>query len=668
MAGRGDGGAALATKLLGLLRCGVCKGVIQTAVALRKCSHTFCSLCIRRYLMQTQRCPMCRAESWDSELIPLRRLDAVIQATLHYSSREESTSHAATAVKRPSTKTATLQEAAKPRKIERGRISMYLRPKQGVKNVEKAATSLSSSSPSTSSLPSSSYSMPSSSASAPPSMSSPSCDIGSNQSQRAEDVASSSAPSSQKLASPCTLPSKRTFSVEREAQTQDISEKSSVNGGEDNSEMIRQNDITTETSSSKIEVLCQNNFSLFDMGGAGAHGDPAAAGTVEAVQLLDSINSQKRMQTPTYHALSLKQTRTLMKQAGLPASGSKEEMVEKHREMVVRFNAHLDGADAKQLIDPVALRHRLAKQILRDHRSLGEGGASDPFQLSRRRGSKRRRGGGSIKDEATRSQDQFGQLVSAYCARIGYDLRKVRRKMRKKRRRREREHALAIAAEMKEKEEEGSAKVPHIGLGAHPGEGDISSHHPSHHPAAFSSKNALAAVPSVEGKPITCAQTTPPALKGQFLPPSYSGKSEMLDEDATRNKGSSHSNIPSARLNCEGLPTTLRFLSESRCCADNPSVARFCMHCGRDRISGRGPSMVTEKNQVSQLQTSSLSSRTQQSSVNSIDGGDCIGSSRGGSGGYLTSEQRMRMLKSREAAKKKLKAKSARKQWGKIFR
>src|ERR1700754_4781284 len=55
------------------LRCQVCKDFFTTPM-MTSCSHTFCSLCIRRYLSQEGRCPACREA--DQE-IKLRRNWAV---------------------------------------------------------------------------------------------------------------------------------------------------------------------------------------------------------------------------------------------------------------------------------------------------------------------------------------------------------------------------------------------------------------------------------------------------------------------------------------------------------------------------------------------------------------------------------------------------------------
>ena len=76
----------LATPLSGLaplesgLRCQVCKDFFTTPM-ITSCSHTFCSLCIRRYLSQEGRCPACREP--DQEM-KLRRNWTVEELVAHF--------------------------------------------------------------------------------------------------------------------------------------------------------------------------------------------------------------------------------------------------------------------------------------------------------------------------------------------------------------------------------------------------------------------------------------------------------------------------------------------------------------------------------------------------------------------------------------------------------
>ena len=56
------------------LRCQVCKDFFDTPM-ITSCSHTFCSLCIRRCLTTDGRCPVCRANDQEMKL----RSNAIIQ-------------------------------------------------------------------------------------------------------------------------------------------------------------------------------------------------------------------------------------------------------------------------------------------------------------------------------------------------------------------------------------------------------------------------------------------------------------------------------------------------------------------------------------------------------------------------------------------------------------
>lgn len=62
------------------LRCQVCKDFFTTPM-ITSCSHTFCSLCIRRYLSQEGRCPACRES--DQE-IKLRRNWSIEEAVTQF--------------------------------------------------------------------------------------------------------------------------------------------------------------------------------------------------------------------------------------------------------------------------------------------------------------------------------------------------------------------------------------------------------------------------------------------------------------------------------------------------------------------------------------------------------------------------------------------------------
>ncbi|KAL6915885.1 hypothetical protein ACHAP8_005398 [Fusarium lateritium] len=63
----------------GALRCQVCKDFYKTPM-ITSCSHTFCSLCIRRALLNDGKCPLCRATDQENKLRSNWSLEEAVQA------------------------------------------------------------------------------------------------------------------------------------------------------------------------------------------------------------------------------------------------------------------------------------------------------------------------------------------------------------------------------------------------------------------------------------------------------------------------------------------------------------------------------------------------------------------------------------------------------------
>lgn len=63
----------------GALRCQVCKDFYKTPM-ITNCSHTFCSLCIRRALSNDGKCPLCRATEQENKLRSNWSLEEAVQA------------------------------------------------------------------------------------------------------------------------------------------------------------------------------------------------------------------------------------------------------------------------------------------------------------------------------------------------------------------------------------------------------------------------------------------------------------------------------------------------------------------------------------------------------------------------------------------------------------
>lgn len=95
------------------LRCQVCKDFFTTPM-ITSCSHTFCSLCIRRYLSQEGRCPACRES--DQE-IKLRRNWSVEEAVTQFKIGRKQLLEAARTKVQESTRTDSMRPK-KRRKVD----------------------------------------------------------------------------------------------------------------------------------------------------------------------------------------------------------------------------------------------------------------------------------------------------------------------------------------------------------------------------------------------------------------------------------------------------------------------------------------------------------------------------------------------------------------------
>lgn len=65
------------TDLDSLLRCFICKEFLRAPV-MTGCNHTFCSQCIREYLITNSHCPLCDSEQYESNLKRVIQLEEVV--------------------------------------------------------------------------------------------------------------------------------------------------------------------------------------------------------------------------------------------------------------------------------------------------------------------------------------------------------------------------------------------------------------------------------------------------------------------------------------------------------------------------------------------------------------------------------------------------------------
>eukprot|EP00698_Gefionella_okellyi_P012780 TRINITY_DN3467_c0_g1_i1.p1 TRINITY_DN3467_c0_g1~~TRINITY_DN3467_c0_g1_i1.p1 ORF type:complete len:434 (+),score=64.27 TRINITY_DN3467_c0_g1_i1:25-1326(+) len=65
-----------------LIQCPICGSHLQVAMSIASCSHTYCSVCIRRALGAKPECPTCRIAVTDADLVNNRFADSVVSLFL----------------------------------------------------------------------------------------------------------------------------------------------------------------------------------------------------------------------------------------------------------------------------------------------------------------------------------------------------------------------------------------------------------------------------------------------------------------------------------------------------------------------------------------------------------------------------------------------------------
>ncbi|NXN06830.1 RAD18 ligase, partial [Indicator maculatus] len=63
-----------------LLRCGICFDYFSIAMIIPQCSHNYCSLCIRKFLSYKTQCPTCSVAASESDLRNNRALDELVRS------------------------------------------------------------------------------------------------------------------------------------------------------------------------------------------------------------------------------------------------------------------------------------------------------------------------------------------------------------------------------------------------------------------------------------------------------------------------------------------------------------------------------------------------------------------------------------------------------------
>ncbi|CDU25615.1 related to postreplication repair protein uvsH/nuvA [Sporisorium scitamineum] len=368
------------------LRCDLCFDIYTSPVSIKSCHHTFCSTCIRTHINQSGNsgsfCPKCRqTKAYDSELIPQPVLEVTaiewkksrsFLARLQTQSRqhssapphaESSRSAAASASKRPQADVngASSSGGASPRRSKR--IKTDLRSSLAEQPAGSRSSPLTVEDDDEDDFINSTDDDHEASTSR-------------NRLTRDDDDDRDGDYVDGPAASVHSSPSKRCGNESR-ASDRELKADDPVE-----CPICRHKFTVTALNRHLDSARCYDGFPEPSAEERGLAPKPAkttsswftknasAASPSTNSDATSSMANEKRLVRPQYNLKSERDLRKLLDDAGLPTSGDKEKMVERHRQWINIWNANLDSTKARRT--PAQLRKDLAawertKASAKDH-------------------------------------------------------------------------------------------------------------------------------------------------------------------------------------------------------------------------------------------------------------------------------------------------------------
>ncbi|XP_040263135.1 E3 ubiquitin-protein ligase RAD18 [Bufo bufo] len=276
-----------------LLHCGICFDYFNIAMIIPQCSHNYCSLCIRKFLSYKTQCPTCCVAVTESELRNNRILDDVVRtfvsARTHLSQSSSDSS--------PQT----------PQDLSTGTLSTSGRHGSTRKDIKQERKSMDKFLVKTSA----------------------------KISRRSSDAANVSMGTA--LDGYLFAPSSSTRSIKQEpGVTDQPSEEVSAPSN-------------PSTSLAKVKVECPVCAVGILEQYINNHLDSCLTRDEKKESLRSSVQKRKPMAKVVYNLLSERDLRKRLKEVGLPTQGSKQQMIRRHQELVLMYNAQGDSLHPKSV-------------------------------------------------------------------------------------------------------------------------------------------------------------------------------------------------------------------------------------------------------------------------------------------------------------------------------
>ncbi|XP_073431047.1 E3 ubiquitin-protein ligase RAD18 isoform X2 [Dendrobates tinctorius] len=279
-----------------LLHCGICFDYFNIAMIIPQCSHNYCSLCIRKFLSYKTQCPTCCVTVTEPELRNNRLLDDLVKAFI--SARERLCHPLMDSSPQPPQDPSTAKRATRGAQECPGKEI-----KQENKSMDKFLVKTNAK-------------------------------ISKRSSRAGKESAEDAAESSRAT-------SRFTTSVKQEPGVMNRSSEEAFVPSTPSTSMVK---VKVECPVCGVGILEQyiNN-----------HLDSCLTSDEKKESLRSSLQKRKPMAKVVYNLLSERDLRKRLKEVGLSAQGSKQQMVRRHQEFLHMYNAQCDSLNPKSAAEIV---------------------------------------------------------------------------------------------------------------------------------------------------------------------------------------------------------------------------------------------------------------------------------------------------------------------------
>ncbi|KJE91015.1 hypothetical protein CAOG_002219 [Capsaspora owczarzaki ATCC 30864] len=370
-----------------LMRCAVCLEFFNTAMMVTHCSHTFCSLCVRRHVEADGRCPSCLKATSSLDLKNNRLLDDLVAAFVHARPRLLELQRSSNTTMAMTTGAQAIPSSGSPGvapPIVTGSADHHRRPSQTVNTQPASSFVLRSTAHGTAAAASSANaaSLGSIAASAAATGTfAPSTGASRSPPSDFDDADYMPSRSAAQRTITTTTPTTTTTSTYFQARNQNaaptVPAKDAV-ACPVCSQLVAGATINVHLDACLNGLEASNPRRVFGSNNAGTPSPPEVQPpTTRASSVSPSSERRQPLAKPVYNVMTEKNLRKALKDHGLSSTGDRSLLIWRHKEFVLQYNAQCDALHPKPM-------SWILQQVEKEEKHAGKERERDRAQLLER--------------------------------------------------------------------------------------------------------------------------------------------------------------------------------------------------------------------------------------------------------------------------------------------